>query len=292
MKKIIIVGAAVVQMLVSYGEGNSANAKQDNQSKAIVKNVAQGQEYVGRGLAYQEQIRVGENVGLMVARARLEFMLALTVDPRNSEAYYQLGCLYRDSFGYKEYALDQFEMFARLSDKFDERRRQVQEKVLPELREKVRMSAAELSGSASRDPAKCAVELGLADKCMKGKNVSGARRHYTMAYVADPLSFDAALGLARALESGGQEEIAVMYYRTACRIKPYSVDALVATGKLALKQGMFATAADAFSRALAVSPKNRVALESLMTVLHKLNREEEAKAYCLYSAKLQDVVKP
>ncbi len=242
MKKAIVVGIMAVQVFIAHAAGESR--------------VSCASEHVARGLAYCEQLRDGgKDAGLMAVRARIEFMLALKLDPRNSEAYYQLGCLYRDVFGYNEHAEEQFMLFFRLSDVSDGRRKKVQDKVLPELRKKISKSAVDLPGIDSRGAA--------------------------------PLSFDAANGLAQSLESSGRGKEALKYYRIACRLKPHSFGVLVKTGELAMKQGMPDVAADVFSRALATLPGSHAAVESLADALHKLKREDEAKAYRLYLSEIK-----
>ena len=70
-----------------------------------------------------------------------------------------------------------------------------------------------------------------------------------------------------------------------------SVDVFVKAGKLALKQRKVETAVDAFLRALAVAPKNRVVVELLATALCKQNREADAAVYCCYLTALLNLTK-
>lgn len=274
MKKAILVGVMAAQALLAQAGGE--------------RHVSCAWEHVGRGLHYLEQLREGgKDAGLMAARARTEFMLASIFDSRNSEAYYQLGCLYRDVFGYNEQAMEQFMLFVRLSDESDGRRKQVLHKVLPEVRKKISLSIAELPGISTRDSTKCEEELKKADACMKNGELDDATMHYKAAYGADPLSFNAANGLARSLESSGHGKDALNYYRTACLLKPQSAAVFVKTGELAMEQGMPAVAADAFSRAVATLPRSHAAVEALADALHKLKREDEARAYRLYLTEIQ-----
>lgn len=274
MKKAIVVGIMAVQVLIAHAAGESR--------------VSCASEHVARGLAYCEQLRDGgKGAGLMAARARIEFMLALKSDRRNSEAYYQLGCLYRDVFGHTEQAMEQFEMFLRLSNESDGRWKQVRDKVLPELRKKVSMSAAALPGINSRDSANGAAELKKADGFMKKGELDDVARRYKAAYEADPLLLDTVLDLAQALESSGNEKDALKYYCIASYLRPYSTATVSKAGRLAMRQGKFAIAEDVFSRAVAVLPQNIMAIEALIGVLHKVGREDEAKVYRLYLSEIQ-----
>ena len=146
--KRVIVGIMLVQVMALLADGDVAIG---NMTSVKGGSSSLAAEHVGRGLAFREQMSIGKDVDIVAARARTEFMLALMIDNRNAEAYYQLGCLYQDTFGYAENALEMYMLFTRLADKFDERVKEVQCKVVPELREKIAMSSAKSPGAASRD---------------------------------------------------------------------------------------------------------------------------------------------
>ena len=104
---------------------------------------------------------------------------------------------------------------------------------------------------------------------------------------ADPLSYPAALGLARAWErtdktKTGQTK-ALECYQTACALRPSAVSTLLTAGALALRLGYPSQAVDIYSRAVAASPTSLDALDGLIRALRKCGgKNAVAQAYQLY----------
>ena len=224
--------------------------------------------------------------------ARVAFLRALRLDRKNAAAWYHLGLLYRDGLdrngnGYPEAALEQFEIFARLEKDADPRVQKVQRTFIPALKEQIAAAAAERPGVAKRNSAACATSLATADAAMKKGNYRTAREAYQQALTADPLSYPAALGLAKAWEKSdatktGQQK-AFENYKTACTLRPSAVSTFLATGALAMKLGYTLQAAEIYSRAVAANPNSLDAIDGLIRALRKSGgKEKVAAAYQKY----------
>lgn len=211
--------------------------------------------------------------------ARAAFLHALRLDPRNPSARYHLGLLYRDNFGYYEAALDQFDCFVRLETVADPRVQRTQRTIIPELKDKIASIAAERPGVGKRDAAACSSALAKAEAAMKKKQVKAASQAYQEALKADPLSYPAALGLAKSLAAVDAKK-SYENYRLACTLSPSAIATHLTTAALAAKMGRHAEAMEIYSRALAVSPASLTALDGLITELRKLgNKGQVVKAY-------------
>ena len=219
--------------------------------------------------------------------ARTCFLRAIWIDRRNAAAWYHLGLLYRDSFGYPEAALEQFEIFVRLEASASPRVQKVQRSVIPALKETISRTTANLPGVSSRDSSASSTELSKAEAAWKKKEFRTARGLYDAALKADPLSYPAALGLAQAwqrtdLTKAGQTK-ALEFYKRACVLRPGSVSTFLTAGALAAKLGLHAQAVEIYSRAVAASPTKAEALDGLVRALTKVGgRAKDAQAYQRY----------
>lgn len=216
--------------------------------------------------------------------ARVAFLRAIRLNRRNAAAWYHLGLLYRDGFGYLETALEQFEIFVRLEASASPRVQKVQRAIIPALKESVSRALSERPGASKRDSAACAKALAKAQTAWKKESYKVARQAYQEAFQADPLSYPAALGLAKAwtktdATKAGQGK-ALDAYKSACLLRPSAVSTFLETGALASKLGFSAQAVEVYSRAVAASPTSLEALDGLIRTLRKVgNRASVAKAY-------------
>ena len=223
--------------------------------------------------------------------ARVAFLRAIRLDRKNAAAWYHLGLLYRDGFGYLEPALEQFEIFTRLEEKSSPRMQKVQRTVIPALKESISRAAAERPGVAKRNSASCAASISAAEAAVKKGNFKQAREAYQKALAADPLSYPAALGLAKAWEKSdttkdGQTK-AFENYRTACALRPSAVTTFLTAGSLAAKLGLNLQTVEIYSRAVAANPNSPDALDGLIRALRKIGgKEKVAAAYQAYRASL------
>ena len=223
--------------------------------------------------------------------ARVAFLRAIRLDRKNAAAWYHLGLLYRDGFGYLEPALEQFEIFVRLEEQSSPRVQKVQRTVIPALKESISRAAAERPGVAKRNSASCAASISAAEAAVKKGNFKAAREAYQKALAADPLSYPAALGLAKAWEKtdatrDGQAK-AFENYRTACALRPSAVTTFLTAGILAAKLGLNLQTVEIYSRAVAANPNSLDALDGLIRALRKIGgKEKVAAAYQAYRTSL------
>ena len=223
--------------------------------------------------------------------ARIAFLRALKLDRKNAAAWYHLGLLYRDGFRYLEAALEQFEIFVRLEQEASPRVQKVQRTVIPGLKEEIARAAADRPGADKRNSASCAALISTAEAAVKKGNFKAAREAYQKALAADPLSYPAALGLAKAWEKAdatkdGQQK-AFENYKAACTLRPSAVATFLSTGSLAMKLGLGLQAVEIYSRAVAANPNSPDAIDGLIRALRKVGgKEKVAAAYQSYRESL------
>ena len=219
--------------------------------------------------------------------ARVAFLRALRLDRRNPAAWYHLGLLYRDGFGYLEAALEQFEVFVRLEEEASPRVQKVQRTIIPALKEQIALAATERPGAAKRNSSVCATAIATAESALKKGNVRAAREAYQQALAADPLSYPAALGLAKtwartdATKAGQQK--AFENYKIACLLRPSAVSTFLVAGSLAAKLGLTLQSVEIYSRAIAANPTALEAIDGLIRALRKSGgKDKVADAYQRY----------
>ena len=219
--------------------------------------------------------------------ARVAFLRAIRLDRRNAAAWYHLGLLYRDGFGYLEAALEQFEIFVRLEEEASPRVQKVQRTIIPALKEQISRAAMERPGVAKRNSSVAATSIATAESALKKGNVKAAREAYQQALAADPLSYPAALGLAKAWEKtdatkAGQQK-AFEAYKSACALSPSAVSTFLTTGSLAVKLGYSSQAVEIYSRAVAANPTSYDAIDGLIRVLRRGGKADKVtNAYQAY----------
>ncbi|MGN0833381.1 MAG: tetratricopeptide repeat protein [Kiritimatiellia bacterium] len=218
--------------------------------------------------------------------ARIAFLRAIRLDRRNAAAWYHLGLIYQE-FGYLEAALEQFDIFVRLEEGASPRVQKVQRSVIPALKESIAQTAAERPGASRRNSDACSTAIARAEKELKKGSPKNARQAYQEALTADPLSYPAALGLARTWEKTDKTKTgqtkALEFYKLACALRPSAVSTFLTAGALALRLGYPSQAADIYSRAVAASPASLDALDGLIRALRKCGgKNAAAQAYQLY----------
>ena len=219
--------------------------------------------------------------------ARVAFLRAIRLDRRNAAAWYHLGLLYRDGFGYMEAALEQFEIFVRLEEEASPRVQKVQRTIIPALKEQISRAATERPGAAKRNSSVCATSIAAAESALKKGNAKAAREAYQQALAADPLSYPAALGLAKAWEKtdatkAGQQK-AFENYKIACMLRPSAVSTFLVAGSMAAKLGLTLQAVEIYSRAVAANPTSLEAIDGLIRALRKSGgKAKVAESYQRY----------
>lgn len=221
------------------------------------------------------------------ALSRIAFLRAIRLDRRNASARYHLGLLYRNSYGYLDAALEQFNVFVRLLDAGDERVQKAQRVFIPEIKEEIARRAAERPGASRRDSSVSAAALVRAEAAVKKGHFKTARLEYDRALAADVLSYPAALGLAKAWERSDRTNFglrkALEHYKTACSLRYSAVSTFIAAGSLAMRLGQWASAVEIYSRAVAANPSDITAIDGLIRALRKAGGKAKiASAYQLY----------
>jgi len=216
--------------------------------------------------------------------ARVAFLRAIRLDRRHASAWYHLGHLYRESFGYPEAALEQFNIFVRLDETVSQRVQKVMRTKIPELKEVVARAAAGQSGALKRDSAASAALLAKADMAWGKGNFKTARLNYQEALKQDSMSYPAAMGIAKSwLKTDSTKRglaSALDAYRLACRLRPGAVATFLATADLAVKLGNHTQAVDFYSRAVAADPNSISALDGLIRSLRRVGgKNAAAQAY-------------
>ena len=216
--------------------------------------------------------------------ARIDFLKAIRLDYHNASACYHLGLLFRDVFDYREAALEQFEKFVRLEASASPRVQKVQRTIIPALKESIAKALTDRPGVSKRDSAACAAKITKAEAALKKGQAKTARQLYQDALVTDPLSFPAAIGLAKtwpkadATRNGQVKSLEA--YRIACSLRPGSISTFLTTGALAFQLGFHAQAVEIYSRAVAAAPNSLEALDGLIRSLRKIgNKAKIAQAY-------------
>lgn len=227
--------------------------------------------------------------------ARLDLLRALRYDAKNASAWHNLGCVYRDSFGYNEAACDCFETFVRLETNDLERVAKVQRNFIKNLREERTSEILKIPGARNANATACNSALIAAEAAMKKGTFKTAKLRYDDALKADPTSFKAALGMAKvwlktdATDAGKRK--ALEYYLRACKLSPSSYSTFIAAGDLAFSLGNTLSAAECYSRAMAADPTSTTAIDGLIRSLRKNKQSRTEKAYQQYRDFLKEKIK-
>ena len=293
---------ALIERAAANSQGDADVAMLESQIAWHAKDyrtAASGFSDIANNAALDASVRAQGWAGLGVVEmtcdnhhlARIAFLRAIRLDRRNASAWYHLGLLYRDGFGYLEAALEQFEIFSRLEEEASPRVQKVQRTVIPALKESISRAATARPGASKRNSAPCAAAIATAEDAMKKGRFRDAREAYALALKSDPLSYPAALGLAKAWEKtdstkAGQEK-AFDAYKTACMLRPSAVSTFLAAGSLAAKLGFSLQAVEIYSRAVAANPASPDAIDGLIRALRKTGgKAKVAEAYQQYRLSL------
>lgn len=225
--------------------------------------------------------------------ARIAFLTAIRLDRRNPSAWYHLGLLYRDGFGYLEAALEHLNIYVRLDTEASPRVQKVQRTIIPGLQDSIRRAASERPGASKRNSAASAAALSSAESAFRKGNYKTAVAKYSEALKLDTLSYPAALGLARALEKSetkaSSRDKIFNAYRTACTLRAGALSTYLTAGSYAMKLARYAEAREIYSRAVAADPRSIDAIDGLIRALGKLDGlKKQALAYQRY----REMIKP
>lgn len=210
--------------------------------------------------------------------ARLHLLRAQKLDRRYAPALYNLASLYRDKFNLREEALDNFEMYLRVADKSERHYEKAMNNV-KRLRLNLERTQAEELEAVRRDPAAAAKLLQEGMRLQFAKQYAKAVKAYRDALAEDPLTFNAALGLATVYKLQGQRTEAMEAFKRAAEISPSHQDSYFEAAELALQLRRYAEAAKILDRAIARSPFNPANAELMARIRYAETRLPEARVY-------------
>ncbi|MEI7898710.1 MAG: tetratricopeptide repeat protein [bacterium] len=210
--------------------------------------------------------------------ARLYLLRAQKLDRLYAPALYNLASLYRDKFNLREEALDNFELYLRIVDKSDKHYEKAVNNV-KRLRLNLERTQTEELDGMRRDPAAAAKLMQEGVRLQLAKQVPKAIKAYRDALAKDPLTFNAALGLATVYKSQGQRAEAMEAFKQALAINPSHQDSYFEAAELALQLKRYAEAAKILDRAIARSPFNPANAELMARIRYAETRLPEARAY-------------
>lgn len=211
-------------------------------------------------------------------RARLYLLRAQQTCRLYAPTLYNLASLYRDAYGLREEALDQFELYLRAAGK-QARYYEKAENNAKRLRLNIeRTQAAELD-AMRRDPAQAAKLLQEGVNAQVTKQPAKAIKCYRDALNADPLAFNAAFGLATVYKAQGQRAEAMEAYKRAATITPTHQDSYLQAAELAFQLKRYDEAEKILDRAIARSPYQPASAELMARIRHAEKRLPEARAY-------------
>lgn len=241
------------------------------------------QAFVGLGIIYMTENERD--------KARVQFLSSLVLERRlNASAYYHLGLLYRDAYDYQEAAREQFDMFVRIQGAPADKVEKVQRNFLPAINDAIIRAAQEVPNASRRDSQAAAEQIKKAELARKKRQFKTALSAYTKACQLDPLSFPAALGVARMTvldNSRREQEKALVAYLAAVRLKPMSTSTLLEAAELAVKLKQTLTAEKLYSMAVAANPVKLDAIDGLIRENRKLpGKSKIAAQYQKYRNRL------
>lgn len=210
--------------------------------------------------------------------ARLHLLRAQKADRLYAPALYNLASLYRDKFNLREEALDNFEMYLRIADKSEKHYEKAVNQI-KRLRDNLERTRAAEAEALRRDPAAAARLMQEGMRLQFAKQYAKSVKAYRDALAEDPLTFNAALGLATVYKAQGQRAEAMEAFKRAAEINPNHQDSYFEAAELALQLRRYAEAAKILDRAIARSPFNPANAELMARIRYAETRLPEARAY-------------
>jgi len=210
--------------------------------------------------------------------ARLYLIQAMRCERGYAPALYNLGCLYRDKFGYKEEALECFKKYAQTAGKDDPHYVKAQKNMERLVQNIERQESGRRSG-AKRDTVAASEHLGKGAVFQSQKRYREAIAAYDAALKADPLAFSAAYGKAMAYQKLNSPREAFPAFQEALAINPDHQDSYVRAIRLAMELKRYSDATTLLDRAIARNAFYSSYYDLMTRVLYEQSRYAEAKKY-------------
>jgi tetratricopeptide (TPR) repeat protein len=221
-------------------------------------------------------------------RARIALWRAIRLDRRNAAAWYHLAYLSRDTYRFKDAALEQFQVASRLMTD-PGRVETVTRNIIPAIRESSRARVAGKPGAAARDPGEAA-KLVTEGERLEKRDPKKAAAKFSEAYSKDPLSFAAAWNFAKSRSDSAKSDKDVARVLTAFQDaidqRPNSQLTYRTAARFALNRGRPIRAERFLSQALAHNPEDKTTLELYVQTLRRIGKTSEARLYGAYLKEL------
>lgn len=220
-------------------------------------------------------------------RARIFLWRAQRLYFKCAIAWYHLGILARDNFGYNDVALECLQTFARLDTADKDKVNEVQQTAIRVLMDAITKSRAERPGVATRNPGAAASALTKADKLAKAKkpNAAAVRAALAEAFAADPLSGPAALRYAQqmvkdnAAKTPADVSKVLDAFAAAINANPVKSANYIAAARFAIQHQKYAVAVRLLDRAVSHFPDNKELMDYYIAALRRAGHPAKAKLY-------------
>ena len=228
--------------------------------------------------------RVLTTMGLVEARrkrydiSRLYYLLAIKENRKHESAYYNLATLYRDDYKLYDEALDNFELFVRISNQ----KNRYFEKAsinIKRLKTNIERTRANEPDVIRRDSPKAAKFLQDGVTAYAMKQHAKAIKCYKDALDADSLTFSAAYGLGMVYQQQGLKNEARNAFKRASEINPNNQDCYCQAADLSLQLRQYGEAIKTLDKAIARSPFNPVSAKLMARLRYAEGRYSEARLY-------------
>ena len=228
--------------------------------------------------------RVLTAMGLVEARrkrydlSRLYYLRAIKENRKHEPAYYNLATLYRDDYKLYEEALDNFELFVRITDA----KNRYCEKAMSNIKrlktnlERTRSNEPDVM---RRDSPKAAKLLQEGVTAYSMKQLSKSIKCYKDALDADPVTFSAAYGLGKVYQQQRLFPEARGAFKRASEINPNNQDCYSQAADLSIQMRQYGEALKTLDKAIARSPFNPVSAKLMAKLRYAEGSYPEARLY-------------
>ena len=210
--------------------------------------------------------------------ARLYLIQSLSCDRSYAPAFYNLGSLYRDKFGYKEEALECFKRYVQVAGKGDAHYAKA-EKNMDRLSKNIDRMTSNRLANIKRDAVTASEHLGKGVVFQSQKKYRDAIKSYDAALKADPLVFSAAYGRAMAYQKLNSTHEAFAAFKDAIAINPDHQDSYIRAVSLAIELKRYSDATMILDKAIARNAHYSSYYDFMTRVLYQQSRYAEAKKY-------------
>ncbi|MCX5694677.1 MAG: tetratricopeptide repeat protein [Candidatus Omnitrophica bacterium] len=230
----------------------------------------------GRIQAYLQGIRLQEAYAEVVS-AEDAFKKAIEINPRNDNAYIELGWFYQNQ-GKFSLGEEAFKKGGELNPQNDNARYGLgwlyQNQGKLSLAEDAFKKAIEINPQND----KAYFGLGWVYLHQEGK-LSLAEEALNKAIKINPRNDNAYIELGWLYQDQGKFSLAEEAFNKAIKINPKNGNAYLELGRLYQRQGKFSLAEDAFNKAIGINPQNDKAYGSILVLYEKMGKPELAKKY-------------